>query len=83
MKNQVSYSSEIREQAVRLVFQQPKEHESQWSTIGCTARDVASVGKTNRDRPVSPYSGIIRHDKPHYLMAETLCREPTRYYVRY
>ncbi len=29
MKNQISYSPEVRERAVRLVFEQQKEHESQ------------------------------------------------------
>ena len=44
MKNQISYSPEVRERAVRLVFEQQKEYESQWSEIksiaskiGCTA----------------------------------------------
>ncbi|MEY3122656.1 MAG: hypothetical protein RI993_1481 [Pseudomonadota bacterium] len=27
MKNQISYSPEVRERAVRLVFEQQKEHE--------------------------------------------------------
>ncbi len=43
MKNQISYSRELRERAVRLVFEQQKEHGSQWSAIksiapkiGCT-----------------------------------------------
>ena len=42
MKNPISYSPE--ERAARLVFEQQKEHESQWSAIksiaskiGCTA----------------------------------------------
>ncbi len=44
MKNQISYSPEVRKLAVRLVFEQQKEHESLWpaikstaSKIGCTA----------------------------------------------
>ena len=32
MKDQISYSPEVRERAVRLVFEQQKEHESQWPT---------------------------------------------------
>ncbi len=33
MKNQISYSSEVRERAVRLVFEQQKEQGLQWSAI--------------------------------------------------
>ena len=29
MKNQISYSPEVRERAVRLAFEQQKEHKSQ------------------------------------------------------
>ncbi len=29
MKNQISYSPEVRERAIRLVFEQQKEHEPQ------------------------------------------------------
>lgn len=28
---QISYSPEVRQRAIRLVFEQQKEHESQWS----------------------------------------------------
>ncbi|SFI95594.1 hypothetical protein SAMN05428978_106611 [Nitrosomonas sp. Nm34] len=55
MKNQVSYSQEVRERALRLVFEQQKEHESlvdhqidrieDWLYSG----DAASVGKTCRN----------------------------------
>jgi hypothetical protein len=31
MKNQISYSLEVRERALRLVFEQQKEHESQFA----------------------------------------------------
>ena len=44
MTDQISYSPEVRERAVRLVFEQQKEYGSQWpaiksiaSKIGCTA----------------------------------------------
>ncbi len=62
MKNQISYSPEVRERAVRLVFEQQKEHESQWSVIksiasklGCTAEALRTwVRRTETDQ------GIVR-----------------------
>ena len=47
MKTRKRYSPEVRERAVRLVFEHRHEHESQWSTIesisakiGCTAETL-------------------------------------------
>jgi len=47
MKTLKRYSPEVRERAVRLVFEHQHEHESQWSTIqsisakiGCTAETL-------------------------------------------
>ena len=47
MKTTKRYSPEVRERAVRLVFEHQHEHESQWSTIesisakiGCTAETL-------------------------------------------
>ena len=40
MKNQISHSPEVRERAVRLVFEQQKEHESQWSAIKSIASKI-------------------------------------------
>ena len=42
MKNQISYSPEVRERSVKLVFEQEKEHGSQWSAI----KSIASIGCT-------------------------------------
>ena len=58
MKNQISYSPEVRERAIRLVFEQQKEHESQWpaiksitSKIGCTAETLRTwVRRTEIDQ---------------------------------
>ena len=38
---EVSYSPEIRERAVRLVFVQQKEHTSQWSAIKSIASRIS------------------------------------------
>ena len=48
MKNQVSYSPEVRERAVRLVFEQQKEHESQWSAIKSIASKIGCTAETLR-----------------------------------
>ena len=47
MKTSKRYSPEVRERAVRMVFEHEREHESQWSTIesisakiGCTAETL-------------------------------------------
>ncbi len=47
MKTNKRYSPEVRERAVRMVFEHQHEHESQWSTIesisskiGCTAETL-------------------------------------------
>ena len=60
MKNQISYSPEVRERAIRLVFEQQKEHESQWSAIksiaskiGCTAETLRTwVRRAETDRGI-------------------------------
>ena len=48
MKNQISYSPEVRERAVRLVFEQQKEHESQWSAIKSIASKIGCTAETLR-----------------------------------
>ena len=48
MKNQISYSPEVRERAVRLVFEQQKDHESQWSAIKSIASKIGCTAETLR-----------------------------------
>ena len=60
MKNQISYSPEVRERAARLVFEHQKEYASQWaaiksiaSKIGCTAETLRTwVRRTEVDQGV-------------------------------
>ena len=59
MKNQISFSSKAREQAVRMVFEQQKERESQWSAVksiaskNCTAETLrTSVRSAETDQGI-------------------------------
>jgi len=48
MKKTTRYSPEIRERAVRMVFEQQKEHDSQWSAIGSIAGKIGCTAETLR-----------------------------------
>ena len=48
MKNQIGYSPEVRERAVRLLFEQEKEHELQWSAIQSIASKIGCTAETDR-----------------------------------
>jgi transposase len=42
------YSPEVRKRAVRLVFEQQGEHESQWAAIGLIAAKIGCTAETLR-----------------------------------
>ncbi len=42
------FSPEMRERAVRLVFEQQREHESQWAAINSVAAKIGCSGETLR-----------------------------------
>jgi transposase len=42
------YSPEVRERAVRLVFEQQDQHESQWAAIGPIAAKIGCTAETLR-----------------------------------
>ena len=57
MERRGRYPPEVRERAVRMVFEQQAAHASQWAAItsiagkmGCTAGDAAEVGAAGRAR---------------------------------
>ena len=48
MNKRTRFSPEVRERAVRLVFEQEKEHESQWAAIGAIASKIGCTAETLR-----------------------------------
>jgi len=48
MNKQTRYSPEVRERAVRLVFEHQEEHDSQWATIGSIAGKIGCTPETLR-----------------------------------
>ena len=48
MKKSVSYAPEVRERAVRMVFEHQGEHESEWAAIGSIASKIGCTPETLR-----------------------------------
>ena len=48
MNKRTRYSPEVRERAVRLVFEHEREHDSQWSAIGSVASKIGCTPETLR-----------------------------------
>ena len=48
MNKSTRYSSEVRERAVRLVFEHQGEHASQWAAIGSIASKIGCTPETLR-----------------------------------
>ena len=48
MSRQTRYSPEVRERAVRMVFEHQGEHESQWAAINSVAAKIGCTAETLR-----------------------------------
>ncbi len=48
MSTSKRYSPEVRERAVRLVFEQERQHESQWAAIGSISAKIGCTAETLR-----------------------------------
>jgi transposase len=48
MGKQIRYSPEVRERAVRLVFEHQDEHKSQWAALGSIAAKLGCTPETLR-----------------------------------
>ena len=48
MNKRTRYSPEVRERAVRLVFEHEREHDSQWAAIGSIASKIGCTPETLR-----------------------------------
>jgi transposase len=78
------YSPEVRERAVRLVFEQQGEHESQWAAICSIAEKMGCTGETLRkwvrqaERDMGKRAGLTTSERERLKELERENRELKR-----
>ncbi|MBC7323109.1 MAG: transposase [Acetomicrobium sp.] len=78
MKNQIRYSPEVKERAVRMVFEHEKEYSSQWAAIssiapkiGCTPETLRTwIRQAERDQGIRPGMTSAERDRMKELERE-------------
>ena len=69
MRKSTTFSPEVRERAVRLVFEQRGEHESQWAAIRSIAGKIGATPQTllnwvrQHERDIGRSSCLLRRRK--------------------
>ena len=84
MGRQGRYPVEVRERAVRLVFEQQPEHESQWAAIGSIASKMGCTPETLRkwvrqaERNAGERPGLTTNERERMKELEREVRELKR-----
>ncbi len=84
MNKGTRYSPEVRERAVRLMFEHQGEHESQWAAIGSIASKIGCTAETLRkwvrqaERDQGKRNGLTSSDRDRLKELERENRELKR-----
>jgi transposase len=81
MNKSTRYSPEVRERAVRLVFEHQWEHDSQWAAIGSIASKIGCTAETLQkwaERDQGKRSGLSSSDRDRLKELERENRELKR-----